>query len=374
MKKIRILMLYGGPKYDLSWEFGAKLNKLSQFSYGDVITTSSSAAPIEVGEYVVRPVDIKGGRTPATRFHFFCSILRLFRQARREGRPIDLVITYDPMATGLPGLIFCKLFGAKLVCEVYGEYSALLNYSKVQRVFKKKLKRFLLVSTARFVLKRAAGVKTLFPNQLELIGVRLREDQVAAQFASFVMVESFENLEEEQTILLVGYPLYVKGVDIAVAAFKSITDQFPDWRLKIMGYYPDRTEIDALIGDHPRIFIQPPVLHRNVNEHFGRCGIFLLPSRTEGLPRVLIEAMAAGKPLVASRVNGIPLVFDDNVEGFLVAPENSEEVAEALQRLMSDASLRKRMSAAAVVRARSQFSEDIYTEKFKEFVARIMAA
>jgi glycosyltransferase involved in cell wall biosynthesis/ribosomal protein S18 acetylase RimI-like enzyme len=85
--------------------------------------------------------------------------------------------------------------------------------------------------------------------------------------------------------------------------------------------------------------------------------VFVLPSWREGLPRSAIEAAAMGRPLVLTDIRGCREVIRDGVEGILVPPRNAARLAGAIDRLVSDASLRERMGAAARVRAVDRFDE-----------------
>ncbi len=86
--------------------------------------------------------------------------------------------------------------------------------------------------------------------------------------------------------------------------------------------------------------------------------IFVLPSRWEGLPLAIIEAMMAGLPVVATRVGGVPELVEDGVTGFLVPPADPRALAGALQRLLSDDALRRRIGAAGREKALREFRLD----------------
>ena len=89
------------------------------------------------------------------------------------------------------------------------------------------------------------------------------------------------------------------------------------------------------------------------------------PSTDEGLPNAVLEAMAAGLPVVSTRVGGIPDLIDDEVTGLLVAPGDPEALAAAITRLVTDEPLRLRLGAAARERARD-FSWQACTDRHVE--------
>jgi glycosyltransferase involved in cell wall biosynthesis len=81
----------------------------------------------------------------------------------------------------------------------------------------------------------------------------------------------------------------------------------------------------------------------------------VLSSRSEGLPLSIVEAMAAGLPVVAASVGGVPELVVDGETGFLIPPADEVALASALERLVSDADLRRRMGAAGHARAEALF-------------------
>ena len=88
---------------------------------------------------------------------------------------------------------------------------------------------------------------------------------------------------------------------------------------------------------------------------YAACDIFVLPSHGEGMPMALLEAMAAGRPVVATRVGGVPDVVRDGMEGRLVPPHDSAALAAALTDLLADAAARERMGSAARKRIEEGF-------------------
>lgn len=102
--------------------------------------------------------------------------------------------------------------------------------------------------------------------------------------------------------------------------------------------------------------------------------IFLLPSFSEGLPLVLLDAMAAGLPCVASKVGGIPEVVEDNVSGLLVPAGDLDALTNAIGRLTADKSLRTRLGARARARIEASFTEERMVRSYTELYDRLSKA
>src|SRR6185436_18436702 len=243
-------------------------------------------------------------------------------RARFGGAGWDLVVTYDPLRSGLIGLLIARLAGARFCPEVNGVYQSYANYIDDKPGLLLEIKKRLYPRLVAFTLARADGIKVLFPSQIDHFRP-LKKNPVLESFFDYVDLEPFRDLGEEKVILFVGFPFHLKGVDLLIEAFKRLSPRHPDWTLKILGWFPEPNPLKAAIGGHPRIFHHPPVFSSDMPYHMGRCGIFVLPSRTEAMGRVLLEAMASGKPRVGARIEGIPTVINDGSDGLLFEPGNA---------------------------------------------------
>ena len=365
-----------GPKFDLEWEFGARLTGLSRHCNGFLVTSSSAARELEIGAFRLYSTVHRARSALAKirgRIEYISRCLSLARKIRRSGNRIDVVVSYDPLMTGLIGWIVTWFTGAKLICEVNGDYTAPINFMHVKSRLIRSIKRCAAGMLARFVLRRAAGIRVLYDGQLERLAYATRHGQRVARIPDFVNIGAFRNLGEVPVVLLVGFPFFVKGVDIAIAAFKRVSIRHPDWKLKLMGYYPDAEQLQLAIAGCEAIFHHPPVLHRHMNEHIGNCGIVFQPSRTEAMGRVLVEAMAAGKARVASRIGGIPTVVEHGHDGLLVESEDVAGFADALDAVMSSPELRSKLGAAARERAGREFAPEQYSQRMSAFFQDVLS-
>jgi glycosyltransferase involved in cell wall biosynthesis len=140
-------------------------------------------------------------------------------------------------------------------------------------------------------------------------------------------------------ILTVGRVVPVKGQSLLVEAVAELRRRGIDARLTIVGDGPQLADLRALaarlgVGDH--VDFAGPVGQHEIAAHYARADVFALPSFAEGLPVVLMEAMASGLPVVASRITGVPELVEEGVSGLLVAPGRGDELTDALERVLRE--------------------------------------
>lgn len=166
-------------------------------------------------------------------------------------------------------------------------------------------------------------------------------------------------------VIGVGLLRWEKGHEYALEAIRVLLDRDVPAHLEIVGSVPG--EWEGRSGERERILHTVDDL--GLDEHVSLHGhassaevsarlqasdVLLHASVTEGIPNVVVEAMACAIPVVATRCGGIPEVVSDGVEGLLVATRDPEAIAEALSRLWHDPALRARMGAAGRVRVHSE--------------------
>lgn len=361
-----LLMLYGGPKWDLDDFFGQRLSLLSRDFEGEVLTTGSRSQRRRYERFEVL----------CQNHHSWPTLRRIWavmgyvvgKRLRRER--VDLVVTSDPIMSGLLGLFASRLLGARLSVELNGDYADDVLYADPDNGRIAHRRKWVYLKIIGLVLRRSHGIKTLYPEQIVPYRKSLRKPVVAA-FHNYVELSQFRNMGEEKIVLLAGFPLLVKGVDLLIEAFKRVSDRYPEWRLVILGWYPDPSLLERHIRGHARIEVRKPVHHRQMHEQVGRAGICVLASRSEGMGRFLLEAMRAGKARVGSRVGGIPTILEDGADGLLFEPGDIDGLARCLDRLMGDAALRHRLGEAAQTRA-VEFDAESYYRLLRQFFLTVL--
>ncbi len=157
-----------------------------------------------------------------------------------------------------------------------------------------------------------------------------------------------------EIIFLGGFANKIKGGEVLVEALPALLAARPEARVSLAGPGdppPDLPEGARWIG-----WLGPA----ERDAALAGADVFVMPSLSEGMPIALLEAMAAGLPIVATRVGGIPEVTTGGVDAELVDPADPAALATALARLVGDREERQRLGAAASARARRIADEDVY--------------
>jgi glycosyltransferase involved in cell wall biosynthesis len=368
MKKM--LNISPGPTYNSSSRLYQSLyEELSKQYKGYIFTTSPKNESFHIGFFRYSSVRSKNTKLDMIKFFLYCLWSSFI--LRTKGEKIDLVVTYDPLRTGLIGLFVSRLLKSKFAPEVNGVYTSPAEWLDEPENMKNILKRKMYPLIMRLVLKRADGIRLLFKGQIDPFK-DITKGKVICHFSRFVPKDMFKNIREDKEVLFVGFPFKRKGVDVLIQAFKQIAPRYPEWKLKILGWYPNTDELYKAIDGHPRIYHHPPVKQEQMIEHMGSCAILVLPSRSEAMGRVLLEAMAAEKPRIGSNVDGIPTVIDDGVDGLLVKPGDADDLAEKLDMLMGNPELRKRMGQAGKARVTREFTREIYFDNLLKFYKEVL--
>lgn len=313
----RVLFITPGPKQSINERYYEELGK---FCDGTIITTSDLDAILvtrRIANFDFRCVKFRFTHRlySSLALTLYCIFFSLMQRVR--GTRYDLVVTYDPIKTGAIGVLCSRILRARFTPEVNGVYTSDAEYLDGGQDFITRLKKAIVPPIIGWVLSHAKGVKLLFDRQIEPFSERVK-GAIVRRFPNHVSIGNFSNLREDKVLLFVGFPFKRKGVDILIAAFKQVAGRHPDWKLKILGWFEDIGELNSAIANHPQIYHHPPVTHREMAEHLGSCAALVLPSRSEAMGRVLVEAMACGKPRIGSRVDGIPNVIEHDVDGLLV--------------------------------------------------------
>ena len=175
-------------------------------------------------------------------------------------------------------------------------------------------------------------------------------------------------------ILSAGIFYKPKGFPALVRAWGRIAARFPDAVLRIVGEGSDRPAIEAAISElnlRERVQLVGALPHRALRQEMVWADIFALISEADPFPTVILEALAAAKPLVWPINSGINDVLDEGVQGFKVPHHDVEETARALEKLLGDAGLRARMGAASKKLSDERLTWDANAAAMRQIFAEV---
>ncbi|TVQ31780.1 MAG: colanic acid biosynthesis glycosyltransferase WcaL [Wenzhouxiangella sp.] len=178
------------------------------------------------------------------------------------------------------------------------------------------------------------------------------------------------------SILCVGRLTPAKGQHLLLDALARLRARHLSVRLHLVGNGPDRDSLQARcreLGLEDQVEFHGALNHDQVRTMYARADAFVLPSFAEGIPVVLMEAMATGLPCISTRITGIPELIKDGETGFTTAASDVDELVERLEQLINDPALREQLGRAG----RQQVCEsynlarnvDILAERFQTRLA-----
>ena len=157
-----------------------------------------------------------------------------------------------------------------------------------------------------------------------------------------------------------------KDADTLLKGFRALRTACPDARLIVVGDGPAADDVKRLALElGVRDAVEFMGFRTDIPTMLARFDLFVLSSRTEGFGLALLEAMAAGVPVVASRVGGIPEVVDDGRTGLLFEAGNADDLCRVARCVLSDSDRRTRMVAAARHEVEQRFSLDRMCEEYR---------
>jgi glycosyltransferase involved in cell wall biosynthesis len=164
-----------------------------------------------------------------------------------------------------------------------------------------------------------------------------------------------------------GRLVHIKGLHDLIDAVAGLAPDYPELHLKIAGDGPDRASLElrcAQLGLSGRVTLVG--WQEDISSFLAECDIFVQPSHQEGFGMSVLEAMAAGLPVVAANVGGLRELVEDGVTGCLTPAKDSTALAQAIQALLNDEPRRNRMGNAGRERAASCFSRHKMAEETRE--------
>jgi glycosyltransferase involved in cell wall biosynthesis len=302
---------------------------------------------------------------------FFAALPAMVWREGRRFRP-DIVIAQSPYeaSASLPALRMMRP-RPKLLVELHGDprIAARLYGSRFRQVYAGLADRAAIAGLRRADATRAVSSYTA------AIARDVTGRDAAAVFPTYFDLESFlqyppRPLPEHPQAAWVGALQRTKDPALLARAWRLVAARIPEGRLVIVGQGPLRHEVDALAADFPtRVNAIPRLSPPDVARLLDESTLLTLTSKSEGLGRVILEAFARGRPVVATDVGGVPDAVVPHRNGLLVPPDDAEALAGALARVLVDRPYADRLGRAAAEDAeRFRWTPGRYAAALRELV------
>jgi glycogen(starch) synthase len=197
-------------------------------------------------------------------------------------------------------------------------------------------------------------------------------------FAHFVQPNSAPPPDGKPLILGIGRLEHEKGFDVLIQAASLLSDQGLDFDLKILGDGSLRQALQEQVlenGLSEQIQFMGKIPHQELSSWIAQANLAVIPTRgNEAFGMVAAEVGLMGQPVVASKLGGLPEVIKDNETGILVKEESPEELADAIQRIITHPKLAKEMGKAAQRRIQNQFTLSNYLDSYDHLYQKIVSA
>lgn len=262
-----------------------------------------------------------------------------------------------------------------VVVEAHGDWE------EVPRLFRRlwfpRLSARIMGWTASAVLRRTDVVRVISDFTCEKVQ-KICPQTPLVKFPTFTDLEVFlDTPAPARAVVDFPYILYVgmlvpsKGVEVLIRSFDRVREQHPDVRLILIGRGHAERRFRSLahaLGLSQAICFLPPMTQPELAAWMRAARCLVLPSFSEGLGRVVLEAMACGRPVIGSRVGGIPEMIHEGVNGFLVNIGDVEAVQDRIRRVLDDPQLADQLGRNGRLMAQDLFSSEAYVKGYAEII------
>ncbi|MAF50502.1 MAG: hypothetical protein CMH64_00250 [Nanoarchaeota archaeon] len=294
-------------------------------------------------------------------------------------KDIKLVHAHWILPQGLIATIMKKLYGIPFLVTVHG--GDIFPFRK-KPLFRKLIK-YVLKNCDYCTVNSSATKEAI----LEICNVkRIEVIPMGVDLKSFSSSKKDDALKKEMGIekdflLTVGRLASYKGIKYLITALVKIKEDFPKIKLIIVGDGPEKEYLEKLtrqLNLEENIIFTGKIPNENLPRYYASADIFIGPSIiaedgwTEGMGIVFLESISSGTPVIGSDVGGISDIIKDNETGLLVEQKNSEQIANAVGKILKDKKIGEKMVKKGKKYVEENYSWDVVAERFEKIYGELI--
>lgn len=351
---INSITIYGGGEV---WMITA-MKEFIKRGYGVTLVCKKNAAiiyhSIEAGIETI-PINISGDLNPLTIFKLY----DIFRK-----KQLNVVIANTGKDLRLSGLAALFMKNIKVIARQGIDYPFKNNFR--YKIAYNQLADIIVANseaTKSTMLKSAPWLKEE--------RVKVIYNGINPELYKPVHTKDLRNefgFEKDNFVIgFVGRLSIQKGILYALEGFNIVNKKHNNVRLLICGDGELKSDVEKFISENQlEQKVHLAGFRKDIPDVMKTIDVLLTPSLWEGFGIVLIEAMASGKPCVATKTSSIPEIVEDSVNGFLVPPEDSQSIAESLIKLISNPQLVRQMGQAGIQTINEKFTIDKMIKEYEK--------
>ena len=378
----------GGARYSYPLDEGLekKFRALSQIGENYVIGFSSHFQARRFTQHA-RFYLMPQSRFPTLRYltFFLVSPIVILWLVKRHG--VNILVAqspYEGFSAAWAKIIAAIVLRKKvvLILESHGDFEKDLFLQRTIRF--RSIYQFLMMAIATFTLRRADALRAVSKATKEQLESWTKGKPIA-QFTAWTDIEVFQDAgcsvehKTERFILYVGILIPRKGVHFLLQSFARIADEIKDAKLVLIGKTDDDNYAESLrkmsrhLGLDQRVTFMGPKTQSELAQFMARAEVLVLPSLSEALGRVVLEAMACGTPVIGSAVGGIPDMIQEGETGFLIPPGDVRALAGRLKWILQHPQKAKQIGESARKFAAEFFSTELYIRNYSDLIEKSLS-
>jgi glycosyltransferase involved in cell wall biosynthesis len=296
-------------------------------------------------------------------FTIYRSVIPLVATLHKNSA-FDVIHSNVLLPDGLVGILLGRQLNLPTICTVRGSDATTFPYENALNLYhsKKVIRESDQIVAVSHTLKELVESLAKSPKGIRVVynGVDTKKfhiKQTSSELNQIAPIDPY--------ILFVGRDIRRKGLIDLMSAFVELVDKI-EHKLIVIG--PTSDEVRMLSSDlttlaSGRLIIPGCMSPDSIPPYMQNCELFVLPSYSEGLPNVVLEAMACGKPVIATNVMGIPEAVINNVTGLLIEPGDTSTLAEVILSLTKDPERCREMGRRGRKRVEKEFTWEISASK-----------